>query len=53
MAEKAKSKTDVSSRAALKNSAQICKCCGKKVDVVMSVSPTGKRRMRRLCCEAE
>ena len=53
MAEKAKSKTDVSARAALKSSAQICKCCGRKVDVVMSVSARGKRRMRRLCCEAE
>lgn len=53
MADKVKSKTDVSARAALKTSAQVCKCCGRKVDVVMSVSPTGKKRMRRLCCEAE
>ena len=53
MAEKAKSKTDVSARAALKSSAQVCKSCGRKVEVVMSVSPTGKKRMRRLCCEGE
>ncbi|MEJ2697268.1 MAG: hypothetical protein P8013_11535 [Candidatus Sulfobium sp.] len=53
MAEKAKSKTDVSARAALKSNAQICRCCGRKIDVVMSVSPTGKKRMRRLCCESE
>jgi hypothetical protein len=53
MAEKAKSKTDVSARAESKNKGQYCRNCGKKVDVVLSVSPTGKKRMRRICCEVE
>ena len=53
MAEKAKSKTDVAARAGSKSKGHFCRNCGKKVDVVMSVSPTGKKRMRRLCCEGE
>lgn len=51
MSGKAKSKTDVSSRAESRNSARLCKMCGNKVEVVMAVSPTGKKSMRRLCCE--
>lgn len=51
MAEKAKSKTDVASRAESKNRAQLCRNCGNKVEVVLAVSPNGKKRMRRLCCE--
>ncbi|MBI5740212.1 MAG: hypothetical protein HZA16_05760 [Nitrospirae bacterium] len=50
MAGKVKSKTDVSARADAKNSARLCSLCGNKVEVVMSVSPTGKKSMRRLCC---
>jgi len=50
MAEKVKSKTDVSARAGNKAKANICRNCGKKVDVVMAVSSTGKKRMRRICC---
>jgi len=50
MAGKVKSKTDVSARAEAKGSARLCSLCGKKVDVIMSVSPTGKKRMRRICC---
>lgn len=50
MAEK-KSKTDVSARADAKSKSQLCKLCGKKVDVVLSVSASGKKRMRRVCCE--
>lgn len=53
MAEKVKSKTDVAARAENKGKGQYCKNCGKKVDVILSVSPTGKKRMRRLCCESE
>jgi hypothetical protein len=51
MAEK-KSKTDVSARAESKGKSQLCKLCGKKIDVVLSVSGSGKKRMRRLCCES-
>ncbi len=51
MAEKAKSKTDVAARAENKGKGQNCRFCGKKVDVVISVSPMGRKKMRRLCCE--
>jgi hypothetical protein len=51
MAEKGKSKTDVSARADAKNRVQRCIYCGNKVEVVMAISPTGKKRMKRLCCE--
>jgi hypothetical protein len=52
MAEKGKSKTNVVARAESKSKAQICPYCGNKIDVIMSVSPTGKRKMKRLCCGA-
>jgi hypothetical protein len=51
MAEKGKSKTDVLSRADAKNRIQRCRFCGNKVEVVMSLSLTGKKKMRRICCE--
>jgi hypothetical protein len=51
MAEKGKSKTDVSARAESKNRVQRCSLCGNKVEVVLSVSPSGKKKMRRVCCE--
>lgn len=51
MAENGKSKTDVAARADSKNRIQCCRFCGKKVQVVLAVSPTGKKRMRRICCE--
>jgi len=51
MAEVKKSKTDVGARMESKNKASFCSNCGKKVDVVLAVSPNGKKRMRRLCCE--
>jgi hypothetical protein len=50
MAEKGKSKTDVSARVEAKNRIQICSKCGNKVEVILSVSPNGKKRMRRICC---
>lgn len=50
MAGKSKSKTDVAARAGAKNLAKLCSLCGNKVDVVMSVSPSGKKSMRRICC---
>jgi len=52
MAEKVKSKTNVSARAGARNSAKICSLCGKPVNVVMSVTSSGKNSMRRLCCAA-
>ena len=51
-AEKSRSKTDVSARAENKNKGLNCRICGKKSDVVMAVSPTGKKRVRRVCCES-
>lgn len=51
MAEKVKSKTDVAARAESKNRVQCCSNCGNKVEVVLSVSSSGKKRMRRICCE--
>jgi hypothetical protein len=51
MAGKAKSKTDVAARSGAKSLAKLCSLCGNKVDVVMAVSSTGKKRMKRLCCE--
>jgi len=51
MAGEKKSKTDVSARADNKNKGNFCANCGKKVDVVLAVSPNGKKRMRRICCE--
>jgi ribosome maturation factor RimP len=50
MAEKAKSKTDVSARAELKGRVQYCRFCGNKVEVVLSVDTNGKKKMKRLCC---
>jgi hypothetical protein len=52
MAEKGKSKTDVSARADAKNRVQRCCYCGNKVEVVLSVSSSGKKKLRRLCCES-
>lgn len=47
-----KSKTDVAARAGAKTAAKLCSNCGNKIDVVMSVSASGKKSMKRLCCEA-
>lgn len=52
MAGEKKSKTDVASRLENKGKSNFCSNCGKKVEVVLAVSPNGKKRMRRLCCEA-
>jgi len=50
MAEKKKSKTDVAARAGMKTMAKTCRNCGNTVDVVLTVTATGKKRMRRICC---
>lgn len=51
-AEKSRSKTDVSARAENKTKGLNCRFCGKKADVVLAVSPSGKKRVRRVCCES-
>jgi len=50
MAEKIKSKTDVTARADNKSKGQNCRNCGNKIDVVLAVSQSGKKKMKRLCC---
>ena len=52
MAEGKKSKTNVAARQELKSAAQVCRSCGKKVDVVMTLTPNGKKMMVRRCCGA-
>jgi hypothetical protein len=51
MAEKVKSKTDVAARAENKGKGQTCRNCGNKIEVVLAISASGKKRMRRICCE--
>lgn len=51
MAEKVKSKTNVAARAESKSRVNCCSNCGNKIEVVLSVSPEGKKKMRRICCE--
>jgi len=48
-----KSKTDVAARAGSKILGRHCSLCGNKIEVVMAVSSTGKKSMRRLCCESK
>lgn len=50
MSGKAKSKTDVSARAESKSKVHLCHNCGNKIEVVLAVSSSGKKRMRRACC---
>src|SRR5437870_9732731 len=45
-----KSKTNVAARQEAKSAAQICRMCGKKIDVVMTLTPNGKKMMLRKCC---
>ncbi len=46
-----KSKTDVSARAGAKNLSKLCSLCGNKIEVVLAFSSTGKKSMKRLCCQ--
>ncbi|NWF52722.1 MAG: hypothetical protein HXY47_06525 [Nitrospirae bacterium] len=50
MAEKGKSKTNVMARADVKNRVQHCRFCGNKVEVVMALTPSGKKKIIRICC---
>jgi len=47
-----KSKTDVSARSGSRKSSKICSLCGNNVNVVMAVTSTGKKSIKRLCCAA-
>jgi hypothetical protein len=51
MSGRAKSKTDVAARSSSKNMAKLCSLCGNRIEVIMAVSSTGKKSMKRLCCE--
>ena len=50
MAEGKKSKTNVAARQEAKSAQQLCRNCGKKVEVVMSLTANGKKMMVRRCC---
>jgi len=50
MSGKAKSKTNVAARSETRSANKLCSACGNKIDIVMDVSPTGKKSMKRLCC---
>jgi hypothetical protein len=52
MADVKKSKTNVAARQEAKQAAQLCRACGKKIDVVMTLAPGGKKMMVRRCCGA-
>lgn len=52
MADVKKSKTNVAARQEAKAAQQFCRFCGKKVEVVMTLSPSGRKQMLRKCCEA-
>lgn len=45
-----KSKTNVAARAEAKAAAQMCRSCGKKIEVVMTLNANGKKTMIRKCC---
>ena len=52
MADVKKSKTNVAARQEAKQAAQLCRACGKKVDIVMTLTPSGRKQMVRKCCGA-
>ena len=45
-----KSKTNVAARQEAKAAGQMCRFCGKKIEVVMTLSPSGRKQMMRKCC---
>ncbi|HSV73680.1 MAG TPA: hypothetical protein VLH79_07975 [Chthonomonadales bacterium] len=45
-----KSKTNVAARQEAKSAGQMCRLCGKKVDVVMTLTASGRKQMLRKCC---
>ncbi|MEP6755991.1 MAG: hypothetical protein ABJA67_10865 [Chthonomonadales bacterium] len=50
MADVKKSKTNVAARQEAKMAQQLCRVCGNKVDVVMTMTAAGKKMMIRRCC---
>jgi hypothetical protein len=46
----AKSKTNVAARQEAKQAVQLCRRCGQKVDVVMTMTPAGRKMIVRRCC---
>ena len=50
MADTKKSKTNVAARQEAKAAQQLCRSCGKKIDVVMTLSVSGRKQMVRRCC---
>ncbi len=50
MSEKGKSKTGVAARSENKSKSIVCRNCGNKIETVIAVSPSGKKRIRRICC---
>ncbi len=47
-----KSKTNVAARQDAKAAGQKCKYCGKKIEVVMTLTASGRKHMVRKCCGA-
>lgn len=52
MADIKKSKTNVAARQEAKQAAQLCRACGKKIDIVMTLTASGRKQMVRKCCGA-
>lgn len=50
VAEGKKSKTNVAARQEAKQAVQICRSCGNKVEVVMTMTASGRKQMIRKCC---
>ena len=50
MADVKKSKTNVAARQEAKQAQQLCRSCGKKVDIVMTLTASGRKQMIRKCC---
>lgn len=50
MADVKKSKTNVAARQEAKSAQQICRNCGKKIEVVMTLTASGRKQMVRKCC---
>lgn len=52
MAGEKKSKTNVAARQEAKMAKQKCRMCGNEIQVVMTLSPNGRKQMVRKCCGA-
>jgi hypothetical protein len=47
-----KSKTNVAARQEAKAAGNKCRLCGNKIEVVMTLTPSGRKQMVRKCCGA-